>query len=1605
MNKEYKIKLDLNKKLYNKKMAFNQFDENVNDFYIEVTKNNEVVKDLDKSIITLVAIKPNNAVDAQFIEVKEGQIYADLKPSMCDLVGNYQAKAMIVLEGKIITTDTMIYSVNEDKIISRLNEDVVSDERFALFTDALARLSTIEISEEQRVINEAERILSEENRKIEEAKRVEAELIRQHEEADRAKYDATRESNENIRKQNESIRLVNETNRIDEEAKRVDEENKRKLAEEERNANYNFMTEDEERRRLEANAHKEAEVLRVQAETNRVNEETKRRTTEQARVSAENTRVSNENTREANEVTRQTNETQRVEAETQRQSRYNSFILDAEANANNFENYTNTAKVKEEERKSNELDRKSQEAKRVSNEVERISNENTRKANEVVREKNETSRQYVFENKVNEVDKKIIEINATKDNFVSSVNTKVDNKISELDNAKSDMTTTVSNKVNEVETRFNALTSSQQQDAEVIYARVDFKGVAFDSLKERIDYTDKLLRNSTVSTVVTESDFTTVEATNNGYFEDVKLEGKTLVNLATQPTNNGSINNQYATISTVTNIKPSTEYTYIIRNNGSETLKLYLNTNGGFDWFDLDVEANSTVIGKARTLPTIDGDIWLSLSEAETIEQNLQVVLLEGDHTQNPPSFFEGLKSVGEDTDEIVVSSVNSDETQSDKKRLLYYNEETQSWEKPILRQWDSIEKHADGKYYYHVRSIEEEYTEGDETVTDYITDMTKTVKKNSSEKVYECTNIDLITYANETNYIIECGAITPKSTFEIHCNISNVVSMLQKKASISESNLLTSNGGGNGDHTHSNLSVLNNITQTKVNEWNSKADSTHSHSEYANYSHTHNASEIEGLENVDIDLSDYYTKSETYNKTEIDSKISNMGTGGSVDLSNYYTKSETDEAMNDKANKIHTHNEYLTELPTHTHSEYLKELPTHEHSEYLTELPSHEHEQYLTEHQDISHKADKSDIYTKFETDNKISEEIARAQLGGSGEVDLSAYATKNYVNEEIAKIEVGDKHTHSNLSILNNITQTKVNEWNGKANASHTHSDYANKTHTHTEYASSSHTHNYADASHTHSEYAASNHTHDYASTSHTHSDYANKAHTHSTSDISNLSSYVSSLITDDVYINSLKSTIDTLSSELAKVKKDIEALKNNSGSSNIPVTGINCSEWEVNLQVGQTRQIIASVIPSSATNKLIHWYSDNTLAVDVSSNGLITAKGVGYSKVTATTDDGGHKYDIRVTVTASSGGGSGSTTTSGIKVAPESVSIERGKTVDVTISFGSDVINKNIECMSSSGAIASVSDLGSHRYRITGVGQGQTSIRFRTSDGRFEVSCSVTVTVPSSGGGGEMTSNEYEESCKSEYILDKMYPMGQAHEAIPNGNITGWKHNSRWENQYRPTAMAHSCGQSGCPGTGAFQALGCWSNIYRVEGTPFTQNTAVEMKDIKVYGWYNGAWELVQHLPVPNGNFYPESFGGDVNKYFADSVKQTSTSKTIILREKNKIDAMNWNTGQLQTENCMYHPFSNVKNFDTKYEYIYTCIDLRKVKWDENGVDDRDNTHYCSNCGGDWWLAEGLMFHDSWQHNKGVCQPKFIEITNEWRRFSMTTVPQGWSHGFPV
>lgn len=501
----------------------------------------------------------------------------------------------------------------------------------------------------------------------------------------------------------------------------------------------------------------------------------------------------------------------------------------------------------------------------------------------------------------------------------------------------------------------------------------------------------KKLEETTVSTIGTESNFTTVNETSNGYFEDVKLEGKTLVNIndcsASFITSQSTICHLPTSYSDLRMIKPNTIYTAIVfgrtaKFNNSFIITdimhtLQLNNNGVclFKTF-------SEIDYARKFVPHLYGS---GLTEEDS--KSLKLVILEGDHTQNPPEYFEGLMSVGQDVEELTVTSIKNDGNlfdgklevgslnsngdtqwisyvktglipvkpssevvckigkykgldatstdirlaeydrnknfisykggtsqtkvsnktyyikvakkiesnddvrvdinavsdvvvvmgdklhdvphQSNKKPLLYYNPTTETWEKPILREWDTIEKHSDGKYYYHKRSgevvlngnesgwvwhnadgnratigmevkIKDKFVENKSSVIDIICDRLTCISADDSygkdlvgvasrgnlirlrldpsvvggndvpsmkswlqtnpitvvyrleqEEVYECTNIDLMTYNGETNYIINSGAISPKSLLKVHNNISNVVKILQEKVSLLESTFI----------------------------------------------------------------------------------------------------------------------------------------------------------------------------------------------------------------------------------------------------------------------------------------------------------------------------------------------------------------------------------------------------------------------------------------------------------------------------------------------------------------------------------------------------------------------------------------------------------------------------------------------------------------------------------------------------------------------------------------------------------------------------------------------------------------------------------------------
>lgn len=79
-----------------------------------------------------------------------------------------------------------------------------------------------------------------------------------------------------------------------------------------------------------------------------------------------------------------------------------------------------------------------------------------------------------------------------------------------------------------------------------------------------------------------------------------------------------------------------------------------------------------------------------------------------------------------------------------------------------------------------------------------------------------------------------------------------------------------------------------------------------------------------------DVDLSNYYTKQETYSRKQIDDKLANLDVD--VDFSNYYTKTQTDSLLNTKADKSELTN-YVTNDALNSKG-YLTEIP----SKYITE-------------------------------------------------------------------------------------------------------------------------------------------------------------------------------------------------------------------------------------------------------------------------------------------------------------------------------------------------------------------------------------------------------------------------------------------------------------------------------------------------------------------------------------------------------------------------------------------------------------------------------------------------------------------------------------------
>ena len=176
--------------------------------------------------------------------------------------------------------------------------------------------------------------------------------------------------------------------------------------------------------------------------------------------------------------------------------------------------------------------------------------------------------------------------------------------------------------------------------------------------------------------------------------------------------------------------------------------------------------------------------------------------------------------------------------------------------------------------------------------------------------------------------------------------------------------------------------------------------------------------------------------------KSYVDSAIESVDV--SSQLTNYAKKSDLEVKVDKETGKSlisDSEIERLSTLKNYDDTEIKNSLNSKANK---TELHSHENKTVLdgitsTKITEWDNKSDFSGNYNDLTNKPTIP--------------TLNGYATEQYVNEEIKKIDVtdyakkSDLHSHTNKTVLDRITSTKITEWDNKSNFSGNYNDLTNK------------------------------------------------------------------------------------------------------------------------------------------------------------------------------------------------------------------------------------------------------------------------------------------------------------------------------------------------------------------------------------------------------------------------------------------------------------------------------------------------------------------------------------------------------------------------------
>ncbi|WGX74901.1 hypothetical protein QJS64_12275 [Paraclostridium bifermentans] len=282
---------------------------------------------------------------------------------------------------------------------------------------------------------------------------------------------------------------------------------------------------------------------------------------------------------------------------------------------------------------------------------------------------------------------KIEEVETSKLEMIKKVDNSIANMKVETNTAINSMTSKTDEKITDV----NRALASGTKDLEVKEARKDANGVVHDTLEQRLKSDlivgDKSLKDFVIDMngmketqdleYETNTGYKVCNDTQAGVVKDLKISGKSLFN-----TTRGGLTNQGSAvvemlISTINNkelkvtkeaacvitrygrFEKNTEYTFIIK-------VKYVSTINDLTFSFHDSKSNSFTIGQTNVKKKDSSDYVSYVVKVNTYNYDIDsivvgyhgalpvntilgikdILVLEGDHTQNPPQYFEGIASV-----------------------------------------------------------------------------------------------------------------------------------------------------------------------------------------------------------------------------------------------------------------------------------------------------------------------------------------------------------------------------------------------------------------------------------------------------------------------------------------------------------------------------------------------------------------------------------------------------------------------------------------------------------------------------------------------------------------------------------------------------------------------------------------------------------------------------------------------------------------------------------------------------------------------------------------------------------------------------------------------